>query len=160
MATAKMGDKVTINYTGTLEDGTVFDSTIHENNCCDDDTCEDEGCGCEHGPMTLTLGEEDFFPQVEEALVGMAPGEKKTITIPAEDAFGEYDADEVFSISREQLSGEIVPEVGMELELFGDDDETVEVVVVEVTEDTVTVDANHPLAGQDITYEVELLEIK
>jgi peptidylprolyl isomerase len=160
MANAKMGDKVTINYTGKLEDGSVFDSTIQEAGCCDDDTCEDEGCGCEHGPMTLTLGEEDFFPQVEEALVGMAPGEKKTVVIPAEDAFGEYDEEEVFSISREQLTGEIVPEVGMELELYGDDEEAVEVVVVEVTEDTVTVDANHPLAGQDITYEIELLEIQ
>lgn len=163
MATAKKGDKVVINYTGTLEDGSVFDSTIKEAGCCDDDAddcgCDDDGCGCETGPMELTIGSEDFFTQVEEALVGMAPGEKKTVTIPAEDAFGEYDEEEVFSISREQLTGDIVPEVGMELELTGDDDEPVEVVVVEVTEDTLTVDANHPLAGQDITYEIELLEI-
>lgn len=165
MATVKKGDKVRINYTGTLEDGSVFDSTIKEEGCCEDDCgcddagCDDEGCGCESGPMELTIGEEDFFPQVEEALIGMAPGEKKTIVIPAEDAFGEYDEDEVFAISRAQLTGEIVPEVGMELELTGDDDEPVEVVVVEVTEDTITVDANHPLAGEDITYEIELLEI-
>jgi peptidylprolyl isomerase len=163
MATAKKGDKVKINYTGTLEDGSVFDSTIKEAGCCDDDAddcgCDDDGCGCETGPMELTIGAEDFFTQVEDALVGMAPGEKKTITIPAEDAFGEYDEEEVFSISREQLTGDIVPEVGMELELTGDDDEPVEVIVVEVTDETLTVDANHPLAGQDITYEVELLEI-
>jgi peptidylprolyl isomerase len=163
MATAKKGDKVKINYTGTLEDGSVFDSTIKEAGCCDDDAddcgCDDDGCGCETGPMELTIGAEDFFTQVEDALVGMAPGEKKTITIPAEDAFGEYDEEEVFSISREQLTGDIVPEVGMELELTGDDDEPVEVIVVEVTNETLTVDANHPLAGQDITYEVELLEI-
>lgn len=164
MATAKKGDKVKINYTGTLEDGSVFDTTIKEGDtgCCDDDAdcgCDDDGCGCESGPMELTLGNEDFFTQVEEALVGMAPGEKKTVTIPAEDAFGEYDEEEVFSISREQLTGDIVPEVGMELELTGDDDEPVEVTVVEVTDDTLTVDANHPLAGEDITYEIELLEI-
>jgi peptidylprolyl isomerase len=161
MATAKKGDKVIINYTGTLEDGSVFDTTIKEAGCCDDDAdCHDEdGCGCETGPMELTIGAEDFFSQIEDALVGMAPGEKKTVTIPAEDAFGEYDEEEVFSISREQLTGDIVPEVGMELELTGDDDEPVEVTVVEVTEETLTVDANHPLAGEDITYEIELLEI-
>lgn len=163
MATAKQGDKVLINYTGTLEDGSVFDTTIKETGCCDDnaDCCEDDdGCGCETGPMELTIGAEDFFPQIEEALVGMAPGEKKTVTIPAEDAFGEYDEEEVFSISRDQLTGEIEPEVGMELELTGDDDEPVEVTVVEVSADTITVDANHPLAGEDITYEIELLEIR
>jgi len=162
MATAKKGDKVKIDYTGKLEDGSVFDTTIKETGCCDDDAdcgCDDDGCGCETGPMELTIGAEDFFSQVEEALVGMAPGEKKTVTIPAVDAFGEYDEEEVFSISREQLTGDIVPEVGMELELTGDDDEPVEVTVVEVNDDTLTVDANHPLAGEDITYEIELLEI-
>ena len=167
MAIAKVGDKVRINYTGTLEDGSVFDTTIKEEGCCqdddcgcsDDDGCDDDGCGCESGPMELTIGNEEFFPQVEEALVGMAPGEKKTVTIPAVDAFGEYDEEEVFSISRDQLTGDIVPEVGMELELTGDDDEPVEVTVVEVSDDTLTVDANHPLAGEDITYEIELLEI-
>jgi len=166
MTIAKKGDKVRINYTGTLEDGSVFDTTIKEAGCCedddcgcDDDSCDDEGCGCESGPMDLTIGAEEFFPQVEEALIGMAPGERKTVTIPAVDAFGEYDEEEVFSISRDQLTGDIVPEVGMELELTGDDDEPVEVTVVEVTDDTLTVDANHPLAGEDITYEIELLEI-
>ena len=161
MATVKQGDKVRINYTGKLEDGSIFDTTIKEAGCCDDDSdcCDDDGCGCESGPMEMTLGNEDFFLQVEEALIGMAPGEKKTVVIPAEDAFGEYDEEEVFSISREQLTGDIVPEVGMELELTGDDDEPVEVVVVEVSEDTITVDANHPLAGENITYEIELLEI-
>ncbi|QWV93409.1 FKBP-type peptidyl-prolyl cis-trans isomerase [Geomonas oryzisoli] len=167
MAIAKQGDKVKINYTGSLEDGTIIDTTIGDSGCCEDDDCgcgddgcEDDGCGCgEHGPMEITIGNEDFFPQIEEALVGMAPGEKKTIVIPAEDAFGEYDEDEVFAISREQLTGDIEPEVGMELELTGDDDEPVDVVVVEVNETAIVVDANHPLAGEDITYEIELLEI-
>jgi peptidylprolyl isomerase len=110
--------------------------------------------------MEITIGNEDFFPQIEEALIGMAPGEKKTIVIPAEDAFGEYDEEEVFQIQRSQLTGDIVPEVGMELELTGDgEEEPVEVTVVEVTDDAVTVDANHPLAGEDITYEIELLQI-
>lgn len=162
MATAKQGDKVLINYTGMLENGTVFDTTIADS-CCDDDNSDcgcDDDCGCEHGPMELTIGNEEFFPQVEEALVGMAPGEKRTVIIPSEDAFGDYDEDEVFTISREQLTDDIVPEVGMELELSGDDEDPVVVTVVEVTESTITVDANHPLAGEDITYEIELLEIR
>jgi peptidylprolyl isomerase len=162
MATAKKGDKVRINYTGTLEDGSVFDSTFEEEEgCgCHDGECNDDECGCgETGPMELTIGNEDFFPQIEEALIGMAPGEKKTIVIPAEDAFGEYDEEEVFSIPRAQLTGEFQPEVGMELELTGEDDEPIEVTVVAVTEESITVDANHPLAGEDITYEIELAEI-
>lgn len=154
MAVVKQGDKVRINYTGTLEDGTVFDSTIQEEGCCDDDEC-----GCESGPLELTIGQEEFFAQIEEGLIGMAPGESKTVVIPAEEAFGEYDEEEVFTISKEQLDGDFQPEVGMELELTGDDDEPVEVTVVEVGTDTITVDANHPLAGEDITYTFELLEI-
>lgn len=163
MATAKKGDKVLIDFVGTLDDGSVFDSTKEDTGCCDDEHsdcgCDDDSCGCETGPMELTIGNEEFFPQIEEALIGMAPGEKKTVVIPAEDAFGEYDEEEVFAISRTQLTDDITPEVGMELELTGDDDEPVEVTVVEVTEDTITVDANHPLAGEDITYEIELLQI-
>ncbi|UFS72157.1 peptidylprolyl isomerase [Geomonas sp. RF6] len=153
MAVAKKGDKVKINYTGKLEDGTVFDTTLEEG-CCDDDDC-----GCEAGPLELTIGQEEFFPQIEEGLIGMAPGESKTVVIPAEEAFGEYDEEEVFTISREQLDGDFEPEVGMELELTGDDDEPVGVTVVAVAEDTITVDANHPLAGEDITYTFELVEI-
>ncbi|HJV36817.1 peptidylprolyl isomerase [Geomonas sp.] len=162
MATAKKGDKVLIHYTGTLEDGSVFDTSLAEDDCCNDSDCDcdDEGCGCETGPLEITIGNEDFFPQVEEALIGMAPGEKKTIVIPAEDAFGEYDEEEVFSISREQFPSDIDPHVGMELEFTGDDDEPIGVTIVEVSDEAVTVDANHPLAGEDITYEVELLEIR
>jgi peptidylprolyl isomerase len=101
MAQAKNGDKVKIDYTGKLEDGTIFDSTI-EGECppdeCDsddcDDECDDDGCGCgvhESGPMELTIGEGELFSQVDEALVGMAPGDKKSVVIPAADAFSEYD---------------------------------------------------------------------
>ncbi len=164
MALAKKGDKVTINFTGTLEDGTVIDTTYEtaedSHDCgCDDGGCDDDGCGCEHGPLQLTLGEEDFFPQIEEALEGMAPGEKKTLTIAAAEAFGEYDEEKVFSINRDQIPAEITPEVGQELEFTGDDDEVMEVTVVEVSDDAVMLDANHPLAGENITYEFELVEI-
>jgi peptidylprolyl isomerase len=159
MATAKKGDRVTINFTGTLEDGTVFDTTLsdgehkheHEEGCSD--------CGCETGPMELTLGEGEFFEQLEEALIGMAPGEKKTITIAAADAFGEYDEDKVFTVDRDQVPEDLKPEIGQELELTDEDDETVGVAVIDMDDKTITFDSNHPLAGEDLTFDFELVEI-
>lgn len=159
MALAKSGDKVKINFTGTLEDGTVIDTTYEDHDHSHDCGCDDDGCGCETGPMELVIGKEEFFPQIEEALVGMTPGERKKLTINAADAFGEYDEEKVFSIGRDQIPADITPEVGQELEFTGDDDEVLEVTVVEVTNDAVLLDANHPLAGEDITYEFELVEI-
>jgi peptidylprolyl isomerase len=164
MAQAKQGDKVKINYTGTLEDGTVFDST-YEDECdhdeCETDDCNDDdcGCGCESGPMELIIGTGELFPQIDEALVGMAPGEKKTITIPAGDAFGEYDKDKVFTVPRVDLPDDLQPAVGDELVLSNEDDEELGVVVVESGPESVTFDANHPLAGENLSFEVELLEI-
>jgi peptidylprolyl isomerase len=169
MALAKNGDKVKIDYTGKLEDGTIFDSTLEEN--CDPDECEsddcddecgDEGCGCgghEVGPMELTIGEGELFSQVDEALVGMAPGETKSVVIPAADAFGEYDKDKVFTVPRTDLPDDLQPEVGDELVLTNEDDEDLGVQVVETTADSVTFDSNHPLAGEDLTFEVTLREI-
>jgi peptidylprolyl isomerase len=164
MAQAKKGDRVTINFIGTLEDGTVFDTTFPESNpeaACSTEDCGSDDCGCcdESGPMELVIGEDDFFTQIEEALVGMAPGEKKTVKIPAEDAFGEYDEDKVFTVPRSEIPDDIYPEVGQELELTGEDDEVIEVTVIEVDEENITLDANHPLAGEDLSYEVELFEI-
>lgn len=154
MAQAQNGDKVTISYTAKLADGSVFDST-HEH-----DGCESESCGCEGGgPREITLGAGEFLSVVEDALVGMAPGEKKQITIAAEDAFGEYDVERVFTVPRADLPEDLQPEVGDELVLVNDEDEELGVVVVEVTEEEITFDANHPLAGEDVTYDVELVSI-
>ena len=165
MAQAQKGDRVLIDYTGILEDGTIFDSTL-EGDCCDDgecstDSCEDEGCGCgESGPMELTIGSEEFFTQIEEALIGMAPGEKKTVVVPASEAFGEYDKERVFSVARSELPDDMPVEIGEELVLSGDnDEEELAVTVVEATAENVTFDANHPLAGEDLTFEITLNEI-
>ena len=169
MAHAEKGNTVTINFTGTLEDGTIFDSTLEDANadeCCDDscdDGCDDEECGCgghESGPMTFALGEEILFPQIDAAIVGMTPGEKKTVKISAADAFGEYDKEKVFTVPRSELPEDLVPEVGDELSLSNEDDEELEVVVLETTEEQVTFDANHPLAGEDVTFEIELVSIQ
>ena len=168
MAQAEKGNTVTINFTGSLDDGTVFDSTLEDAECCEDECCDDgceddEECGCgghESGPMTFVLGEEILFPQIDAAIVGMAPGEKKTVKIAAADAFGEYDKEKVFTVPRSDLPEDLIPEVGDELSLSNEDDEELEVVVLETTEDQVTFDANHPLAGEDVTFEIELVSIQ
>lgn len=165
MAQAKKGDRVRIDYTGTLEDGTVFDSTLENEECSSDECDSDEhdsgdcGCGCEAGPMELTVGAGEFFPQIDEALVGMAPGEQKTVTIDAADAFGEYDEEKVFTVPRGELPEGLTPEVGDELVLTDENDESIGVVVVEVNDQGITFDANHPLAGEDLTFSLELVEI-
>lgn len=167
MAQAEKGNTVTINFTGKLEDGTVFDSTLEdmgcdEDECCDDGCEDDEECGCgghESGPMTFVVGEEILFPQIDAAIVGMTPGEKKIVQIAAADAFGEYDKEKIFTVPRSELPEDLVPEVGDELSLSNEDDEELEVVVLETTEDQVTFDANHPLAGENVTFEIELVSI-
>lgn len=165
MAKAKNGDSVLFNYVGKLEDGTVFDTTL-ESECtdegCSTDECNTDDCGCGHdsGPMELVLGSGEFFPAVEAALEGMSAGERKSVVIPAAEAFGEFDAEKVFSVPAADLPEEFDAVVGDELILSGDDDEELGVTVVEITDEQITFDANHPLAGQDLTFELELLEIK
>lgn len=158
MAQVKQGDRVKINFTGRLEDGTIFDTTIEEAGCTSDD-CVSDDCGCETGPMELTIGTDSFFPQIEAALVGMHTGEKKTIVIPAEAAFGDYDEDNVIVLARDQFPSDLVPEVDMDLELNGENGESIVGTVVEVTDESVTLDANHPLAGEDLIFDIELVEI-
>jgi peptidylprolyl isomerase len=165
MAKAELGNKVRIDYTGTLEDGTVFDSTLDDicsHDECESDDCSDDDCGCEgheSGPMELTIGEHDLFPHVDEALIGMTPGEKKTVIIPAADAFGEHDKDKVFTVPRSDMPEDLNPEIGDELVLTNEDDEELGVIVVATTAGDVTFDSNHPLAGEDLTFEITLLEI-
>jgi peptidylprolyl isomerase len=154
MSHAKHGDKVIFHYNATLEDGTVFDST-HE------DVCEEEDCGCDEasGPMELTIGSGEFFSEIEQALIGMAVGDKKSVLIPASDAFGEYDEEKVFTAKRTEIPEDMKPEVGDEFTLSNDNNEEIDVTVVEVTADSVTFDSNHPLAGEDLTFDIELVEI-
>lgn len=164
MAQAKQGDRVTIDYIGKLDDGSIFDSTHeHDNDVdeCDTGECEPDecGCGCEAGPMTLTIGEGKFLPQIEEALVGMSPGEKKTVVIPTDEAFGPFDETKVFTVPRTDLPDDLNPSVGDELVLTSEEDESIGVVVTEVTDESITFDANHPLAGEDLTFEFQLVDI-
>ncbi len=156
MAQAKEADRVRVDFTGKLADGTVIDSTYpdHEGGACSDDDC----CG-EHGPLELVIGEGELYAPLEAALVGMQVGEKKTLVIAPEDAFGEYDVENVFSIKRSELPDDITPEVGLTLEVTGEDDDLYMVTMIEVTDEEVSLDTNHPLAGKELTYEFELVEI-
>lgn len=156
MAQVKEADKVTINFTGTLSDGTIIDSTYPDPAA---EACSDDDCGHEHGPLEITLGEGDFYSPVETALIGMRIGEKKTIVVTPEDAFGDYDDENVFSVPRSEMPEDLTPEVGMTLEVTGEDDELYMVTIVEVNEEEVSLDANHPLAGEELSYEIELVEI-
>jgi len=159
MSQAKQGDRVSIHFIGRLQDGTIFDST-HEMEALEDDSCGGEDHAIEPGPVELLIGGNEFFSQIEDGIVGMKVGEKKTVPIPADDAFGEHDDDNIFTLSLDQIPEDFKPVVGQELELTADDGGESEVVtVIAVTDTEVTFDANHPFTGQDLTYEIELLEI-
>ncbi|BBD77395.1 FKBP-type peptidyl-prolyl cis-trans isomerase [Hydrogenophilus thermoluteolus] len=136
---AQAGDTVQVHYKGTLADGSVFDSS--------------EG----RDPLQFTLGAGQVIPGFEKAVEGMQVGERKTITIPADEAYGQRSERAMLQVPREQLPPEIEPEVGLQLVMQRADGQQIPVVVAEVTETHVTIDANHPLAGHDLTFEIELV---
>jgi len=141
MATAKQGNSVKVHYHGTLSDGTVFDSTYEES------------------PMDFTLGEGEIIPGFEEAVDGMDEGEKKSITVEPERAYGEYNDQGVVQVPRENLPEDIQPEEGMMLQLNTPEDQVVYVTVTEIDDQNVTLDANHPLAGKTLNFDIELIQI-
>ena len=139
---ARDGNTVKVHYTGTLEDGTTFDTSV------------------EREPLEFTLGTDRMIPGFEKAVYGLAVGESKTVTILAEEAYGPYRPDLVAVVEREQLPAGLEPEVGQQLHAQQTDGSTARVLVTDVSEATITVDANHPLAGKGLTFEIELVEIK
>lgn len=141
MAQAKRGDTVKINFTGKLEDGTVFSSTANRE------------------PLEFELGEGKIIPGVEKAVEGMNVGESKTVEVPPEQAYGQHQAELVQEVSRDRFPKDVEPQVGQKFEIPQQQGQSMAVKVVDVSESTVTLDANHPLAGRDLTFELELLEI-
>lgn len=141
MHEATPGDTVKVHYTGRLADDTVFDSS--------------EG----GDPLQFTLGSGDIIPGFERAVAGMQPGEEKTTTVPADDAYGARREELVLSLEREQLPEDLEPEVGDRLQLRTRDGDMFEVTVAEIREEELTVDANHPLAGQELTFDIRLVDI-
>jgi len=138
---AKDGDTVKVHYTGTLEDGTVFDSSR------------------EREPLEFTIGAGKVIKGFDDAAKGMQVGETKTVNIAAEDAYGQHRQDLVFTVPIAQIATGVVPEVGQTLELHDTNGKSIPVVVIEVNETEIKVDANFKLAGKDLIFEIELVEI-
>jgi peptidylprolyl isomerase len=140
---ARDGDTVKVHYTGTLDDGTVFDTSIGRE------------------PLLFTIGDGQMMPDFEAAVIGMSPGESKTVRIPADQAYGPYDEEMILVIGREDLEEdlEMEPEVGQTLVIRQPDGPAVTVTVIDISESTVTLDFNHPLARQDVTFNIQFVEI-
>jgi len=141
MAQAKQGDTVRVHYTGKLEDGTVFDTSR------------------ERHPLQFTLGNGQVIAGFEQAVAGMKIGETKTTVIPVEQAYGPRRDDMVVTMSRENLPPNTALAVGQRIEITQADDQAFLATVTAVSEKNVTVDANHPLAGKALTFDLELVSI-
>ena len=164
MAQAKTGDKVKVHYTGTLEDGSVFDTSeggVEQQREDDDHSCGC-GCGCDShttDPMDFVIGSGQLIPKFEAAVIGLEPGQSITVTIPADDAYGQRAEEMVAIIERSEIPAEINPEPGHQMEVILEDGSPLPVLVTDVSETTITLDANHPLAGRDLTFAIRLVEI-
>jgi peptidylprolyl isomerase len=141
MEKAKSGDTVKVHYTGKLEDGRVFDTSA------------------EREPLQFTLGQRNVIAGFEQAVVGMAAGEAKTVQIRPEEAYGQHRSQLVFQVELAKLPADLEPEVGQQLEFRQQDGQTVPLRVTRVSESKVTLDANHPLAGKELTFDIQLVEI-
>ena len=138
---AKSGDTVAVHYTGTLADGTVFDSSR------------------EREPIQLVLGQGRVIPGFEKALMGMTTGETKTTTIPATEAYGEHRPDMVVEFGRDKVPPDSNASVGQQYQVQTSAGQTLVARVVKTSDDAITLDANHPLAGKELTFEIELVDV-
>lgn len=142
MEQVKSGDKINVHYTGRLTDGTLFDSS--------------EG----REPLEFQVGSGMVIKGFDEGVMGMTIGEKKIVHIPVEEAYGEMDSSYLAVFNKEEIPSDIPYEVGMQLNMHQDGTgQVMPVIVVEVTEKTITLDANHPLAGKDLIFDLELVSI-
>lgn len=141
MSQAKSGDTVKIHYTGTLEDGTQFDSSK------------------DRDPLEFELGSGQVIPGFEKAVDGMSVGEEKSVTITSDEAYGPRREQMVQELPKTALPPDLEPETGMELQAQGQDGQPIHLTVTEVGDETITVDANHPLAGKDLQFDIELVAI-
>jgi len=141
MASAKNGDTVRVHYTGKLLDGTIFDSS--------------EGSD----PLEFILGQQQVIAGFDRAVLGMNIGAKTTVTIPVDDAYGQRKPGLVLDVDRSEFPPDIEPRIGLNLRMEQSDGSTVNVAVTNVAGNMVTLDANHPLAGEDLVFDIELVEI-
>ncbi len=135
------GDTIKVHYTGRFEDGMIFDSSMGGN------------------PLEFTLGNHEVIRGFENAALGMAVGDTKTVSIEPKDAYGDYNENLVVDMPREYFPEEISPEVGMRLIIVDNNGEELPVVVSDIHDESVRLDANHPLAGKKLIFDIELVEI-
>ena len=142
MSQVKENDTVKVHYTGKLNDGRVFDSSL------------------EREPLEVTIGQGMLIPGFENAIIDMKVNEKKTVEIAKEDAYGDINEQLFHKVGNEQLPPDVKPEVGMGLTSKSEDGREHQFRVVDIQDDHIVVDGNHPLAGQDLVFDLELIEIK
>jgi peptidylprolyl isomerase len=141
MTKAKSGDTVKIQYTGRLDDNSVFETSV------------------DRDPIQLIIGQGRTIPALEEAIIGMETGESKTVEISAEQAYGAYHEELVHTVSRKVLPADMEPKIGKRLKATSMDGLAFSVTIRDISEKSVTMDANHPLAGKDLTFDIELVAI-
>lgn len=135
------GDTVKVNYTGKLMDGTVFDTSDGRD------------------PLEFTIGQGQLIKDFEQAVIGMNPGDTKTVQIESQNAYGPHHDQLVFIVPREQLPEDIDPQVDQRFQMTADNGQDLVVTVTAASENDVTFDGNHPLAGKDLTFEIELVSV-
>ena len=141
MTTAKSGDTVRIHYTGTLSDGTQFDSSTGRE------------------PLEFALGSGQVIPGFDHAVDGMTVGESKSVSIEPADAYGEKHEELIQDVPNSALPDDMKPAAGMQLQSQAPDGQILHLVVTDVADDSITVDANHPLAGRTLNFDIDLVEI-
>ena len=142
MAEVREGNTVKVHYTGKLDDGSVFDSSVGGD------------------PLEFTIGQGQMIPGFERGVVGMEQGETRTVVIAADQAYGVHRPEGVFEVERSEIPASIPLEVGMQLQATSSDGSPARMTVIELSEDKVKLDANHPLAGKDLTFDIEVVEIR
>jgi FKBP-type peptidyl-prolyl cis-trans isomerase 2 len=141
MQQAKSGDTVKVHYSGRLSDGTTFDSSSGRE------------------PLEFEVGSGQVIKGFDDGVNGMNVGDKKTIQIPVDEAYGQKDENMIVEFPKSNFPPDLKPEVGMQLNMTNGSGQVIPVVIVEVGEETVILDANHPLAGQDLIFDIELVDI-
>ncbi len=137
----KNDDTVQVHYTGTLTDGSVFDSSV------------------DRDPLEFTVGQQMVIPGFENAVLDKEVGDKVTVTIAPEDAYGDVDSNLIFEVPLSEVPEHITPEAGLQLQLSNEEG-VMNVMIDEVNEDSIVLNANHPLAGQTLVFEIEVIAVK
>ena len=142
MAKAKNGDKVSVHYTGKFEDGKVFDTSL------------------DGQPLSFELGNGHVIQGFNDAVVGMEPGESKTVTISPDKAYGDYKKELVINVEKSKLPPDADPQIGQKLSAnHSGNDTKINFTIVEIEDDVLTLDANHVLSGRNLVFDIELVEV-